>query len=149
MKDSQPMGAEVPPFTQQNVDSPEKQPSQEEQPNDTDAAIAAGGLGVGQAATSNNHTPAALGQQCPAITPVGPSSILRRTDTNVTTNLAVRFEGEGEVADQSMHGKEVDNEGRAPNPYANVQQPTDTFARLRPSIDKSSSCWMEYTNKFL
>ena len=89
---------------------------------------------------SNNHTPAALGQQCPAITLVRPLSILRRTDTHATANLAVRFEGAGEVANQVMQVKEVDNEGRAPNPYANVQQPTGAFARLRPSIDKSSSC---------
>ena len=98
-KDSQMMGADVPPFAQRNADSPEKQPSQGEQPSDLDSAAAAGGLRLGQAATSSNHTPAASGQQRPVITPARPSSILRRTDANVTVNLKVRFEGTGEVAD--------------------------------------------------
>ena len=134
-KDSQQVGADVPPLTQRSADSPEKQLSQGEQPNDADAAAAAGGLGVGQAAASNNHTPAASGQQRPAVTPA-PPSILRRTGEDGTANLAFRFAGAGETTDHVMQGNEVGDERGEPNPYANVQQPTDGVASLRPTVDK-------------
>ena len=100
------------------------------------AAAAARGLGVGEAAASSNHTPAASGQHCPAITPAGLSSILRRPDENVPVNLRVSFEGAGEVGDENMQGNEGGNEGGVRNPYKKVQQPTDVVSMLRPVIDK-------------
>ena len=63
LKDSQAVGANLPPFTQRNADSPEKLTPQEEQPNDARAAAAAGELGAEQTDTSSDHTPAAAGQR--------------------------------------------------------------------------------------
>ena len=123
----------MPPFTQQNADSPEKQLSQEAQPNDIEAAAAAGELGVGQAAASNNHTPAAVGQQYPAVTPVGPLSILRRPGENIAANLAVRFGGAGATKDCVMQGNDVENMGG------------DTKPLRQRTSSRTHGCWCQLT----
>ena len=150
LKDSQAVGAEFPPFTQRDADSPEKQPSQEEQPNNVNAAAATGGLGVGQAATSDNYTLAASGQHCPAITQTGPPpSILRKTDTNVPANLEVRFEGQKRSRTKSCKGTRGAMKERYKTLMKEYRNLRMFYPNCGPPSTKSSSCWMEYTNNFL
>ena len=134
-KDTQPAGAELPPFTQREAESPEKQPSQGEQPNNAGAAVAAGGLGVGHADASGNHTPAATDQQRPAVTPA--NSILRRPGNDIATNLNVRFENDNdETGNCTMRGNMVGLAGGTANPYSVAQQNTDAVGNLRPTMNE-------------
>ena len=79
----------------------------------------------------------AAGQYLPTITNTAPlTSILRGRNTNIPTNLDVRFEGTNDVADTVMNGNDDDNQRGMRNPCKNTQQPVDIISKLRSTIDK-------------